>query len=272
MKKLFFLGLFISQFALVKAQVNRKTFPLSREFKKSGFSISPLATVSFGNKSNLKEFSNDAGFEWEHAEIGRGTWNAGIELGWFKTFEGYQIGDYFEAALSYRRFSGVHYLEETNFIAPAGLALLSYQYRESQNAWRFETVTAAIRLIDIAFQKPNRFLTWGIGINYDYMIASRFDFDYPQDLLTSNRTPFDNQHAIRAHFQVGYGFKLSKHLFLIPTVETPLITALPTSTLNPSIQFLDVNYQPIIIGLKFMILRRDPVNCNAPQLKTMPSK
>lgn len=269
MKQLIILGFFLCHIAITHAQVNRKTFPLSREFKKSGFSISPLATVSFGNKSDQSTFSNEAAFEWEHVQVGRGTWNAGVELGWFKTFEGYQVGDYFEAAISYRRFSGVHYLEETNTKVPTGQTLLPF--REYENSWRYETVTAAVRIIDIAFQKPNNFLTWGIGVNYDYLIASRFDADYPQGFLANNQTPFDNKHAVRAHFQVGYGFKMSKHLFLIPTLETPLLTILPTSTFNPSIQFLDVIYQPLIIGLKFMILRKDPVNCNAPQLTNPPS-
>ena len=269
MKKLILLSFFLAQCALINAQFNRNTFPLSREFKKSGFSISPLATVSFGNKSDLKLFENETGFQWEHVEVGRGTWNGGIELGWFKTFEGYQVGDYFEGALSYRRFSGVHYLEETNVEVPTGSTLLAF--KEYENAWRFETITAAVRLIDIAFQKPNSFFTWGVGVNYDYVIANRSGTDYPIDFLSDKNNPFDNKHAFRAHFQVGYGFKMSKHLFLVPTVETPLLTVLPTSTLNPSIQFLDVNYQPIIIGIKFMILRKDPVNCNAPQLKNMPS-
>lgn len=269
MKKLILLGLFLSQLAVNQAQVNRKTFPLSREFKKSGFSISPLATVSFGNKGDQSLFTNDTGFEWEHAEVGRGTWNAGVELGWFKTFEDYQVWDYVEAAISYRRFSGVHYLEETNVRVPAGQVLLPY--KEYENSWRYETITAAVRLINIAFQKPNSFLTWGVGVNYDYLIANRFDSEYPQRFLTNNETPFNKKHAVRAHFQLGYGLKMSKHLFLIPTLETPLITILPTSTFNPAIQFMDVNYQPLIIGLKFMILRKDPVNCNAPQLKNMPS-
>lgn len=267
MKKLIVLAVLFSQFLLIDAQVNRKTFPLSREFKKSGFSISPLATISFGNKSNLKTFSDDAGFEWEYVEIGRGTWNGGVELGWFKTFEGYQIGDYFEGSLSYRRFSGVHNLEETNIKVPSGSALLAF--KEYKNSWRFETITAAVRIIDIALQKPTSFLTWGIGANYDYIIASRFDSDLPQGFL--NEKPFDNKHAVRVHFQIGYGFKMTKHLFLIPTLETPLLTVLPASSLNPAIQFLDVNYQPLIIGLKFMFLRKDPVNCNAPQLKNMPT-
>tara|TARA_B110000046_G_scaffold48630_1_gene53921 strand:+ start:34338 stop:34937 length:600 start_codon:yes stop_codon:yes gene_type:complete len=198
-----------------------------------------------GIKSDLRLFSNDAGFEWEHIEVGRGTWNAGIELGWFKTFEGYQVGDYFEGAISYRRFSGVHYLEEANVNVPAGQVL--FPFKGYENSWRSETITAAVRLIDIAFQKPNSFLTWGVGVNYDYLIASRFDSDYPQGFLVNNETLFDNKHAVRACFQIGYEFKMSKYLFLIPTLETPLLTILPISTLHPSIQLLDVNYQLLII-------------------------
>lgn len=268
MNKLVLLGFTLLCGLVAFSQANRNTFPLSREFKKSGFSLAPLATVSFGNKSELKQFANNAaGYEWEHVEVGRGTWNAGLELGYLKFFEGYQVGDYFEGALSYRRFSGVHYLEETNVVSPTGIPLAAF--REYENSWRLQTISASVRIIDIAFQKPNRFLTWGVGINYDYLLSSRFDSDYPQGFLIEQ--PFSNSHAVKAHFQVGYGFKLSKHLFFIPTLETPLLSIVPTSSLNPSIQFLDVNYQPLIIGLKFMILRKDPVNCNAPQLKNMPS-
>jgi hypothetical protein len=64
---------------------------------------------------------------------------------------------------------------------------------------------------------------------------------------------------------------MSKHLLFIPTLETPLVSILPTGNIEPSIQFLNVNYQPLIISLKFMILRNDPVNCNAPRLKNMPT-
>ena len=233
MKKLIILGFLFSQFLLINAQIKRKTFPLSREFKKSGFSISPLATISFGSKSDIKSFANDAGFEWELVEVGRGTWNGGVELGWFKTFEGYQIGDYFDGALSYRRFSGVHHFEETNIKVPTGSTLLAF--KEYKNSWRFETITAAVRIIDIAFQKPTSFLTWGFGVNYDYLLASRFDSDWP--LGFSESKPFDKKHAVRVHFQVGYGFKITKHLFLIPTLETPLLTILPTSSLNPCLLY-----------------------------------
>ena len=62
---IFWSYVWFSQFLLINAQIKRKTFPLSREFKKSGFSISPLATISFGSKSDIKSFANDAGFEWE---------------------------------------------------------------------------------------------------------------------------------------------------------------------------------------------------------------
>jgi len=267
MKKYIVFGVLFCQFLLIDAQVNRKTFPLSREFKKSGFSISPLATISFGNKSDLKLFANAAGFKWEHIEVGRGTWNGGVELGWFKTVEGYQIGDYFETAISYRRFSGVHYLEETNINVPSGSTLAGF--KEYENSWRFETITVAVRIIDIALQKPSSFLTWGVGVNYDYLLANRFNSDWPQGF--SNEKPMDNMHAVKVHLQVGYGFKMTKHLFLIPTVETPLLTVLPSSSLNPAIQFLDVQYQPLVIGFKFMFLRKDPVNCNTPQLKNMPT-
>jgi hypothetical protein len=265
--RLLLFGFLLSQVTLLEAQVNRKTFPLSREFKKTGFSIAPLATVSFGNKKDDLSFSNTPEVEYNYTETGRGTWNAGLELGYLKFIEVYKIGDYFEAAISYRRFSGVHYLEGKVVRSPSGTS--NSFSTELENSWEYQTITAAFRVIDIAWQKPKGFITWGLGVNYDYRIADEVDSDFPEGYVTDQ--PFENKHALRAHFQLGYAFKMSKHLLFIPTLETPLVSILPTGNLKPSIQFLNVNYQPLIISLKFMILRKDPVNCNAPRLKNMPT-
>ena len=162
------IGLFVVLTFLLNvavSQVNRKLFPLNREYKKSGFSITPLATVSFGNKT-VRDFSNLPGWNYEVIETGRGTWNAGLELSYLKFFDGYQVGDYFEGALSYRRNSGVHYLEAKAITVPNNL--LTVAPVELENKWRFETTTASIRVMDIAFQKPNRFIS-------DKMNSSRDD-------------------------------------------------------------------------------------------------
>lgn len=247
------------------AQVNRKTFPLSREFKKSGFSIAPLATVSFGN-SNESSSTLDNGDKLKFKEEGRGKWGAGLELGWFKTFEGYKVGDYFEAALSYRRFNGVHSLElEYDPTSSQGGLSTPVKF---ENSFNIQKLSFALRAIDIAWQKPKRFLTWGFGVNYDYLIANKYDKDYPVEFESA--TQFKDKHALQVHFQLGYGFTVAKYVRFIPTLETPIVGFLPNSP-NPGIQFFNIHYQPLIIGLKLMFLRKDPVNCNAPQLKNMPA-
>lgn len=260
MKKLLLFGMFFFFFLLGEAQINRKTFPLSREYKKAGFSIAPLATVSFGNSSNSTVFPSK-GSEAEFEEVGRGTWNAGLELGWYKTFEEYKVGDYFEAALSYRRFSGVHYLEYDSSTAFVGNEPIEFE-----NSFEIQKISLALRAIDIAWQKPNSFLTWGFGVNYDYLIASDYQTNYPVEF--NGNEQFDNQHALQVHFQLGYGFTVAKNIRFIPTLETPIVGFLPDSP-NPGIQFFDIHYQPLIIGLKLMFLRKDPVNCNAPKLNSV---
>lgn len=263
MKKLFLFGLLLSQYLICDAQVNRKTFPLSREYKKSGFSVAPLATVSFGNSSTTKRVL-DNGREVAYEEVGRGTWNAGLELGWYKTFEGYKVGDYFEAAVSYRRFSGVHYLE---FDTLTPLATVNSPI-DFENSFEIQKFSIALRAIDIAWQKPKSFLTWGFGVNYDYLFSSTYENEFPVGFESVSQ--FEDRHAVQVHFQLGYGFTVAKNIRFIPTLETPIVGFLPESP-NPGLRFFDVHYQPLVIGLKLMFLRKDPVNCNAPKLNSMPS-
>ncbi len=105
-------------------------------------------------------------------------------------------------------------------------------------------------------------------MNYNYSFSQSFEREnnYPNGYET-----FLDKSNLQAHIQLGYGFRLNKQLLMIPTLETPIVSVLPTDNLNPAFPFFSANYHPLIIGLKFMLIRKDPVNCNAPVLKSIPT-
>lgn len=257
--KLFLCLIFVLFVQFVNGQMIKDVFPLSREFRKGGLYVAPLGTYSIGNK--IEGVISDTAFNYDYETQGKGKFGYGIEVGWFHTFKGYQVGDFFEGGISYRRFAG-----EADH---SGLLRNDTAFAEIRSANKLTTqfVTASFRAVDVINLEPGKFFTWGLGLNYNYLFSSNYQrgSDYPNSFER-----FQSQSSVQGHVQIGFGVKVAKKVLLMPTLETPLFTVYPTGDFNPAFTFFSAKYQPIIVGLRFMFLREDPVNCNAPQLMPTP--
>jgi len=257
---LIFLGLSLFFSTISFAQIAKDVFPLSREFKNYGLYISPQATVSFGNKEELKYSNGDS--VYNYTVEGRGKWGYGLEVGGFRTFDNLLLIDFVEAAVSYRVFKGA---AEHDGLLTLPFSQIPF---ESENSFSNQILSLSVRAVNAKQLGAKSFLTTALGLNYNYQIAEKYERSNPYPNADEE---FLNKSTLQAHLQVGVGFKVSRQLLLIPTVETPIITAVPTDNLNPAFPFFDARYQPLIIGLKFMFLWEDPENCNAPTFKGIPT-
>jgi len=241
------------------AQLSKDVFPLTREFKKGGFYVAPLATVSIGNKEEGSYSVVDTTYNYE--VIGRGKWGYGVEVGWYHSFKEPYFIHYLEADISYRVFKGAADHQGT-LSSPLGS-----KFYQSDNMFSNQHLSAAVRAVNAKQLGKKSFLSTALGVNFNYQLAESYDRSdfYPLD----NET-FLNKTSLQLHLQVGVGFRVSRQLILMPTVETPLLTGLPTGNLNPAFPFFNAHYQPIIIGLRFMFIREDPMNCNAPVYQGIP--
>lgn len=247
------LTLVLSVFSIVSyAQLDKDIFPLNREFKRGGFYIAPQATVSIGNKEENTYQNQDSSYHYK--VTGRGKWGYGLEVGWFHSFKKARLIHYLDAGIAYRLFKGAaeHSGELTS--------LNGQQFFESENEFSNQYLVASIRATNATQLGKWTFLSTSLGLNYNYLLADDYERgnDYPRD-----ETFLDDQ-SLQLHLQVGIGMRLSRQLIGIPYVETPLLTALPSDDINPAFPFFSAHYQPIIIGIKFLFLREDPMNCNAP--------
>lgn len=253
--------LFLVMSISVHAQLTKDVFPLNRQYKKSGFYVAPLATISFGNSK--EDVFSYADTSYEYKVTGRGKWGYGIELGWFQTFDNALLFDFVEGGLGYRLFQGAAEHEGELKVSNSTIANI-----KSDNEFKAHTLNAVLRAVKARQIGKHSFLTYALGANFNYLIAKSYDREnsYPNSYES-----FLNESSLQLHFQLGVGFRLTDKLLMIPTLETPLVTAYPTGKLNPAFPFFEANYHPLIIGLKFMFLREDPVNCNAPQLPGVPT-
>jgi len=235
------------------AQMTKDIFPLTREFKKGGFYVAPLATISIGNKAEDFYSTEDTNYTYE--VIGRGKWGYGVELGWYHSFKEPYFIHYLEAGISYRVFRGAAEHEGT---LDNQLTKTTYK---SDNTFSNQYISAAIRAVNAKQLGEKSFLSTALGLNYNYQIAENYE---RSDFYPLDDEEFLKESSLQLHLQMGVGFRVSRQLILMPTIETPLITALPFDNLNPAFPFFNASYQPIIIGLRFIFIREDPMNCNAP--------
>lgn len=89
-----------------------------------------------------------------------------------------------------------------------------------------------------------------IGFNLDYRLYGGKDKQAEGDYLSP--LPSDNQEKLVAqlHYSLGWGIKMKDGLFLVPTVQTPILTLLQFNDFNPSHRWFNSRYQPVIFTVK----------------------
>lgn len=107
-----------------------------------------------------------------------------------------------------------------------------------------------------------QFVQLSLGANVDYRLGQG---------LAHTGDPLLNDHAFppdlwaQAHFKVGYGFKVSGNLILIPAIESPIFSFNPADIDFGRMQWFSSTYRPLIFSVRFLFLRaRDGFDCPPP--------
>lgn len=235
------------------AQLPRDVFPLNREFKKGGLYIAPQGTYSFGSESEGSYSVVDTNYAYEVS--GNGKFAYGIEAGWFHSFKNPRLIHFLEAGLAYRVFKGE--ADHQGLLSTP----LSERPFQSDNSFNNQYLVGTFRATNAKQLGKRSFLSTSLGVNFNYLLSEDYRRSAPYPLEDEK---FHDASSLQLHLEMGVGFRVSRQLIAMPTIETPLLTAYPTDQLNPAFPFFSTKYQPVIIGIKFFFLREDPENCNAP--------
>ncbi len=70
----------------------------------------------------------------------------------------------------------------------------------------------------------------------------------------------------QVHFKLGYGFKVTGNLLIIPAVETPIFSIVPSDDVRfGALQWFSSDYRPLLFSVRFMFLRaRQGFECPPP--------
>lgn len=187
-----------------------------------------------------------------------GRFRYGLEVGWYHSFENPYFFHYLEAGVAYRSFSG-----ETEW--EVDKSWNNSSLRGSGNSdYQLDILSANIRFIRAPQLGKYTFLTFGPGLNFDYHLN---DDRSPNPFSPED---YSQEYKLQAHFQLGFGIRLSHRLIFLPQIEVPLFEGYPEGKWIASQEFFGNQLYPLSFQLKFFFLRQDPINCNAPPAPEMP--
>ena len=222
--------------------------PTDGKVRRGGFYVAPGFTYTL---TRFKDTEEELGAEPDtvYSAVYHPKGNIGLylEAGYFHATRDPVILDYWDVGLAYKQFRG-----SEEFIG-------TFSYGDSIRSWegngsfndRFITLHANankfIRTSDYGFVQ----LT--LGANADLGIGTSRK---TSGLQIPERQVFPPDLVGQVHFKVGYGFKFTDRMLVIPALETPVFSIAPEDDGRiGALQWFSSNYRPLIFSVRFMFLR-----------------
>ncbi len=237
---LFLILIFTSTFGNSQMRIyKRKNIPLvdfNGTYQLQNFYLSPGLTYMFPNEiPNILTSSN--------SEINaKGRLAYIIEAGAYRIFEkGGNIFNYLDYGFSYKKLSG------------------SEQINESKSIFKQRFLTGSFNLNNIWQLSDRKFIQTSIGSNINFKL---FEEGSPSPNNTDKLT-------LAFHLKFGYGFKIKKTLFVIPTMESPFLTLKKWEQGKSSYGIFNSRYRPLIFKVRLIWLKK-PGKGKCPEALTSP--
>lgn len=232
--------------------------PIEGQARRIGFYVAPGITYALpwsGNEERDMFRSGDTSYVASYDPEGRFGLYLEAGLSWYTRDP--VIVDYLDLGVAYKNLRGAE----------------SFTGRYSRSDSTAELVgegAFAERMITLHFN-ANKFIpTWRyqfvqltLGANGDYRLGSSYEHT-GHALLNDHAFPPDLW--AQAHFKLGYGFKVSGTMLIIPAVETPVFSVAPGDDGRfGALQWFSSDYRPLILSVRFLFLRaRKGFDCPPP--------
>jgi len=231
--------------------------PLDGRAKRIGWYVGPGVTYTLPRfKNEEEEIFRDADTVYTATYDPNGRVGLYLEAGatWYTRDP--VIIDYFDLGLAYKNLRGS---EEFTGVLQRG-ELVDPVEAQGTFAERFITLHAnANKFIQTG---DYQFVQLSLGANADYRIGSTYE--HTGDPLMNGHT-FPPDLIGQLHFKVGYGFKLTGNVLMIPAIETPLFSIVPEDVGFGQLKWFSSQYRPLILSVRFLFLRaRNGFDCPPP--------
>ncbi|MBK9591732.1 MAG: hypothetical protein IPO32_09565 [Crocinitomicaceae bacterium] len=193
-----------------------------------GWFVNPGLTYMLGNSADDENRSYDltaTGLPGYYLE-------GGVEI-LFKKAQ--KVVHYFDAGLGIKHFSGQERYQIEGTQATRGQFNLGSVFLRADihNVWQLNMFN---------------FIDQSLGFNIDYRVyGGNPDDGYLSPLASVNQSNL----VAQLHYTVGFGYKIRDGFFVVPSVQTPILTLFRFDDINPSHHWFNSRYQPLIFTLKF---------------------
>ena len=194
---------------------------LNGTYSMSGWFISPGLSYMLPNK--IKWLGGQ-----ENPDIKpRGRIGLYLELGRYHIFpEGGAFFNYMDYSVAFKRLSGSETQNDVKKI-----------FRQNYLSGNFN--------INNIYQLSDRtFLQNSLGVNLDFRLWQR-----------SSPDPSNKRLLASLHYKFGFGLKLNQTLFIIPSVETPILNFREWDKGRSSYSLYNSYYRPLVFSFRFIWLR-----------------
>jgi hypothetical protein len=104
--------------------------------------------------------------------------------------------------------------------------------------------------------KTRIFMDNGLGFNVDYTALNFSSYSVTNDALTNTgvQQDFANRFGAQLHYNVGFGFRLKRGSYCIPSVQLPIVGIYEWNQGSPRFDWFSSHYLPVIFKIKFIRL------------------
>lgn len=245
-------GLLLAGSLLAQGLYGRKhpeIFPTDGKMRRGGFYFAPGITYALARFNDKEEtvFSNaDTSYTALFDPAGRiGLY---LEAGWFHATSDPIILDYWDFGLAYKQLKGSEAFAGT-FMAGDSIAQFA-----GEGGFNDQHLTLHANANKLFQLRDYQFIQFSLGANLDWRFGTAHD--YTADFTTLNRWAFPPEFTGQVHAKLGYGFKLTKQLMVIPALETPVFSLQPADEGHfGQLQWFSSTYRPLILSVRFLFLR-----------------
>ncbi len=216
---------------------NRPLMDLNGNYSMNGWILSPGLTYMWPNKITW------LGGQKKEDTVARGRIGLYLEIGRYHIFpEGGAFFNYMDYSIAYKRLSG------------------SEEISDLKSKFKKNYVSGNFNINNIYQLGDRHFLQNSIGINIDYQL---WENGTPSPVNTKKL-------LFCIHYRIGYGIKLTEKLFVIPTLETPIINLRQWEKGKSTYGiFNNSRYRPIVFSCRFAWLK-SPSRANCPPVYVNP--
>lgn len=229
--------------------------PLEGQAKRGGFYFAPGATFTLPHAKDREEevsFGPDSSFSAVYDPHGRpGLY---LEAGYFFATRDPVILDYWDIGLAYKNLRGSQTDTYTRVLRDTATVFTGL------NTFDEQFITLHVNANKFIQTGNYQFVQLSLGANADYRLGGAYGYapllglgSFPPNLIT------------QLHVKLGYGFKVTGNLLVIPALETPVFSVVPADIGAGQLQWFNSRYRPLILSVRFMFLRaRDGFKCPPP--------